>query len=127
MNQEKTKHKFHKVLKWVANGEQIEYLTSTGEWVTEQSKDILWCITQHPERYKQDRFRIKPKPQIVRADVTYVVFGDSGNCTVDLSCENTETKQLLYKMAQQRERVVIISEQCYNDLLGNSTLNLKGN
>lgn len=127
MNQEKTNHKFHEVLKWIADGEQVEYLTSTGEWVTEQSKDILWCITQYPELYKQDCFRIKLKQQIVRADVTYISFGTFGNCTVDLNCENTDATQSLYKMAQQRERVVILTEQCYNELLGNSTLNLKGN
>lgn len=29
---------------------------------------------------------------------------------------------MLFKMAQQRERVVILSEECYNNLLGNSAL-----
>lgn len=122
MNQENTKHKFHEVLKWIADGEQLQFKTSPNEWISQSNKDILFVLSECPEAYTTDKFRIKPKPQVVRADVTYVVFGASGNCTVDLSCENTETKQMLFKMAQQRERVVILSEECYNNLLGNSAL-----
>jgi len=103
-------------------GKELQFETSPNEWISQNNTDILIAISEYPTAYAPSKFRIKPEPQIVRADVTYVVFGASGNCTVDLSCENTETKQMLFKMAQQRERVVILSEECYNNLLGNSAL-----
>ena len=130
MNQEKTKHKFHEVLRWIADNETIEYKHPSGgkTFETIPTKQVLEFLAKDNfSHVPANCFRIKPKPQVVRADVTYISFGTFGNCTVDLNCENTDATQSLYKMAQQRERVVILTEQCYNDLLGNSTLNLKGN
>ena len=120
----RTKQQTDSILKWILNNESIQ-ITYCGEIYRDcdyqEVFDQLSCDGTSAE------FRIKQKPQIVCATVTYFARGKSVNCTVDLSCENTAAKQLLYKMAQPRERVVVLTEQCYNELLCNSTLNLKGN
>ena len=62
----KTKHKFHEVLKWIADGETVEYHTTKG-WEVQYAKDVAYCVMNHPELYSPSDFRLKPenKPDTV--------------------------------------------------------------
>jgi hypothetical protein len=58
-----TKHKFHELLQWIADGETVEYSLRTGGWGVEEITDIIWGITHKPELYSPSDFRIKPKQE----------------------------------------------------------------
>lgn len=118
MNQEKTKHKFHEVLRWVADGETIEYFNALNAWVTVRNQDVLDGITCAGDGYNTERSRIKPKHKALHVGISgishsYGIYYEKSTFSVF----NIKESMALSDLFSNEERVVILSEECYNELV----------
>lgn len=55
----KTEHKYAQVLRWIADGEQVQWQSSNGQWLDESAEGVLQEILS--DKFIVDRYRIKPK------------------------------------------------------------------
>lgn len=132
MNQENTKHKFHEVLRWIADNETIEYKHPSGgkTFETIPTKQVLEFLAKDNfSHVPANCFRIKPKPNYITAVITDISheYTSGFYSKATLTCLERTDSVTLNDMFMNGKRVVILTEQCYNELLGNSTLNIKGN
>jgi hypothetical protein len=121
MNQEKTKHKFHEVLKWVADNETIEYKHPSGGKTFEviPTKQVLEFLAKDNFSHVQvDCFRIKPK--ITTRSISGTFFLKSATIGRDSSTISLETINYvnIEDFVELNSGLVrIISENWYNELV----------
>ena len=60
------KHPYHQVLKWVADGEEIQGLTKNDGWWDLEHNDVFAHCTEFGDKFyfQPNEFRIKPRPHI---------------------------------------------------------------
>lgn len=57
--QMKTEHKYAQVLRWIADGEDVQWQSVTGEWRDQGPRVTLTDV--NGEDYPLDRYRVKPR------------------------------------------------------------------
>jgi len=109
----KTKHRFHQVLRWIADGNEIQYNPSLDNtWRDCDNNYLLLTLTSCPSAYHPLEFRIKPKESEMY--ITGCEHGYNRDATVTLRLYggiSENIKELLSSCTP----VKIVSEQWYNE------------
>jgi len=121
MNQEKTKHKFHEVLKWIADGECIEYKNGFNEWVSTLNENVLSAVACAGNSYCTiDRFRVKPKITTKTISGTFFlrcVTHGSGQDSSEVRLETYNEIKSEDFLELGGGLVRIVSDEWYNELI----------
>ena len=123
MNQENTKHKFHEVLKWIADNETIEYKHPSGCNTFEviPTKQVLeFLANDNFSHVPVDCFRIKPKITTKTISGTFFLRSVAHGSKYDTSEIKLETYNEVSVedfVELSTDLVRIISNEWYNELI----------
>jgi len=109
----KTKHKFHKVLQWIADGEEIEVLVGN-QWCRCSDESVMNRIVYMKDSHSVSEFRIKPKEfKLFFTGIEQELSRDK-QTTLTLKIFD-ECPTELEEIFKEGKPVKIVSEHWYNE------------